>query len=82
MVEQGAIYLTNHPQESWELFIRAYPDLDDELNRQAWSDTLPRFAKRPAALDSGRYERFGKFLAENGLIKAAPALDDIAVELR
>ncbi|TWH23662.1 ABC transporter substrate-binding protein [Aminobacter sp. J15] len=82
VVEQGAIYLTNHPQESWELFIRAYPDLDDELNRQAWSDTLPRFAKRPAALDSGRYERFGKFLAENGLIKAAPALDDIAVELR
>jgi len=82
VVEQGAIYLTNHPQESWELFIRAYPDLDDELNWQAWSDTLPRFAKRPAALDSGRYERFGKFLAENGLIKAAPALDDIAVELR
>lgn len=82
VVEQGAIYLTNHPQESWELFIRAYPDLDDELNRQAWSDTLPRFAKRPAALDSGRYERFGKFLAENGLITAAPALDDIAVELR
>lgn len=82
VVEQGAIYLTNHPQESWELFIRAYPNLDDELNRQAWSDTLPRFAKRPAALDTGRYERFGKFLAENGLIKAAPALDDIAVELR
>lgn len=82
VVEQGAIYLTNHPQESWELFIRAYPDLDDELNRQAWSDTLPRFAKRPAALDAGRYERFGKFLAENGLIKTAPALDDIAVELR
>lgn len=82
VVEQGAIYLTNHPQESWELFIRAYPDLDDELNRQAWSDTLPRFAKRPAALDTGRYERFGKFLAENGLIKTAPALDDIAVELR
>ncbi|WP_411036019.1 ABC transporter substrate-binding protein [Shinella sp. BYT-45] len=81
-VEKGAIYLTNHPQESWELFIRAYPDLDDELNRRAWADTLPRFAKRPAALDSGRYERFGKFLAKNGLIKSEPALADIAVELR
>jgi putative hydroxymethylpyrimidine transport system substrate-binding protein len=81
-VEKGAIYLTNHPDESWKLFIRAYPDLDDQLNRQAWADTLPRFAKRPAALDSGRYERFGEFLADNGLIKAAPALGDIAVELQ
>ena len=81
-VEKGANYLTNHPEESWELFIRAYPDLDDELNRQAWADTLPRFAKRPAALDTRRYERFGKFLADKGLIKAAPALGDIAVELQ
>ena len=81
-VEKGAIYLTNHPEESWELFIGAYPDLDDELNRQAWIDTLPRFAKRPAALDTKRYERFGRFLVETGLIKTAPMLGDIAVELR
>ncbi|MEC5325544.1 ABC transporter substrate-binding protein [Aurantimonas sp. A3-2-R12] len=78
-VEKGAIHLTNHPEESWQLFVEAYPDLDDELNRQAWIDTLPRFAKRPAALDRGRYERFGAFLAEAGLIEAAPAVDDLAV---
>lgn len=81
-VEQGAIHLTNHPQESWELFVRAYPDLDDALNRQAWADTLPRFAKRPFALDRARYARFGAFLAEAGLIGKAPAVADIAVELQ
>jgi putative hydroxymethylpyrimidine transport system substrate-binding protein len=81
VVERGAIHLTNHPEQGWELFIRAYPDLDDALNRQAWIDTLPRFAKRPAALDRGRYERFGAFLAEAGLIQAAPEVDAIAVEL-
>lgn len=81
-VEQGAIYLTNHPDESWKLFTHAYPDLDDELNRQAWVDTLPRFAKRPFALDRTRYARFGAFMAESGLIKAAPPVDDIAVELQ
>lgn len=81
-VEQGAIYLTNHPDASWKLFIHAYPDLDDELNRQAWVDTLPRFAKRPFALDRTRYARFGAFMAESGLIKAAPAVNDIAVELQ
>lgn len=81
-VEKGAIHLTNHPDEAWALFIRGYPDLDDALNRQAWIDTLPRFAKRPAALDHGRYERFGAFLVESGLIDDAPEVDAIAVELR
>ncbi|MER2533642.1 MAG: ABC transporter substrate-binding protein [Rhizobiaceae bacterium] len=81
-VEEGAIHLTNHPEESWKLFVRAYPDLDNALNRQAWTDTLPRFAKRPAALDRARYARFGAFLAESGLIGRAPAVDDIAVELK
>lgn len=81
-VEQGAIFLTNHPDEAWKLFVKAYPNLDDVLNRSAFTDTLPRFAKRPAALDRGRYERFGAFLAESGLIGEAPAVDDIAVEVR
>ena len=81
-VEKAAIYLTNHPEEAWKLFIKAHPDLDDELNRQAWLDTLPRFAKRPAALDRGRYERFGAFLAEQTLIKTAPEVDTIAVTVQ
>lgn len=81
-VEKGAIHLTNHPQQGWDLFIKAYPDLDDALNKAAWFDTLPRFAKRPAALDRARYARFGAFLEESGLIKKAPAIEDIAVELQ
>lgn len=81
-VEKGAIHLTNHPEEGWKLFVKAHPDLDNELNRQAWIDTLPRFAKRPAALDRARYARFGAFLEESGLIRKAPAIDDIAVELQ
>ncbi len=73
-VERGVQYLINHPGESWELFVAAYPELDDELNRLAWRDTLPRFALRPAALDKGRYTRFSRFLAERGLIpEALPA---------
>ncbi len=80
-VEEGAIHLTNHPQQGWALFVRAWPDLDDALNRQAWIDTLPRVAKRPAALDRARYARFGAFMAEAGLIPAAPAVEEIAVEL-
>lgn len=81
-VEKAAVYITNHPQESWQLFIKAYPDLDDALNRQAFIDTLPRLAKRPAALDHARYARFGAFMAESKLIPQAPAVEDLAVELK
>ena len=44
------------------MFLKSHTDLDDELNRRAFAATLPRFAKRPAALDAGRYERFAAFL--------------------
>ncbi len=81
-VEEATIYLTNHPDDAWALFAKAYPDLDDELNRRAWADTLPRFAKRPAALDAGRYARFSQFMKDAGLIKTVKPVEDYAVELR
>jgi len=81
-MERGVQYLINHPEDSWKLFVRAHPNLDDELNRRAWRDTLPRFALRPAALDSVRYERFAAYLAKEGVIKKRPPLADYAVEIR
>lgn len=80
-VEEAAIFMTNHPNEAWALFVKAYPDLDNELNRKAFFDTMPRFAKRPAALDAGRYARFGAFLQEMGLIEKAPDVEEIAVQV-
>ncbi len=80
-LEKGALYLTNNPDESWKLFIARQKDLDDELNKRAWRDTLPRFDKRPAAMDKGRYERFAQFLKDKGLVKELPPLDQYALEL-
>ncbi|MFK8252518.1 ABC transporter substrate-binding protein [Ancylobacter terrae] len=68
-VESATLYVLNHPQEAWGVFVKANPSLDDELNRTAWTDTLRRFAHAPAALDAGRYERFGAFMKEHGLIE-------------
>lgn len=81
-LERGVQYLVNHPQESWELFIRNHPDLDDELNRRAWADTLPRFALRPAALDIGRYRRFAEFLKHREMIEEVPPVETYAIQLR
>ncbi len=80
-MERGVQYLVNHPEESWQLFIAYKPELDDELNRRAWRDTVPRFALRPAALDRGRYEAFGRFLEEQGVVEKLPPSADYAVEL-
>ena len=81
-LEDGVQFLVNHPDESWKLFIRGRKDLDNQLNRLAWRDTLPRFALRPGALDHTRYQRFAKFLKKNGLISKIPQLDQYAVELQ
>lgn len=81
-VQEATIFILNHSEESWTTFISAYPKLDDELNRAAWAATLPRFAKQPALLDRTRYETFGAFMKERGLIKTAPALDTFATEIR
>ncbi|MFO0997400.1 MAG: ABC transporter substrate-binding protein [Alphaproteobacteria bacterium] len=81
-VERGAQYLVNHPEESWALFIKGRKPLDDELNKRAWRDTLPRFALAPAAVDHARYERFAAFLKENGLLKKTVPVKDYVVELK
>ncbi len=81
-IEEGVQYLINHPEESWRLFIsHGRENLDDELNRRAWKDTLPRFALRPGALDKNRYARFAAFLRREGIVSKNPPLDDWAVEL-
>lgn len=77
-LEEGVQYLINHPDDSWQAFISAYPNLDDELNIKAWADTLPRFALRPAALDKARYTRFADYMVEQGLIEESPALESYA----
>ena len=80
-LERGVQFLINHPDESWQLFLNGREELDDELNRRAWRDTLPRFALRPAALDTARYERFAAFLQAQGLIPEALPASAYAVEL-
>ena len=81
-VEAGAQFLVNHPKESWKLFVSGKrKELDDELNRLAWRDTLPRFALRPGALDQNRYRQFAEFLKEQKVIENTGNLNDYAVEL-
>ena len=73
--EKATQYIVNHPEESWEVFAASSDELNDELNKRAWFDTLPRFALRPTAMDAGRYATFEAFLHEAGLI---PGINDVS----
>lgn len=80
-LEEATTFLMNHPQSGWELFVASDKALDDELNRRAWADTLPRLALRPAALDQGRYARFAAFMVESGMIPATGPVADYAIDV-
>ena len=81
-IEEATVFITNHPDESRAMFMASHVDLDDELNRVAFDLTIPRFAKRPAALDAGRYDRFGEFLKEKGLLETVPPVESYNVIVR
>ncbi len=79
--EKATQFMVNHPQESWEIFSATAKELQDELNKRAWRDTLPRFALRPAAMDVGRYERMEQFLVDADLLKEARSVDELAIDV-
>ena len=79
--ELATQYIINHPQESWAIFKSTAKELDDQLNKRAWIDTLPRLALRPAALDAGRYVRFEAFLKDAGLLKDTREVELLAVDV-
>ncbi|WBU64630.1 ABC transporter substrate-binding protein [Paracoccus aerodenitrificans] len=78
--ERAVQFIVNHPQESWEIFSGTSAELKDELNAKAWTDTVPRFALRPAALDEGRYARFESFMHRSGLIDEIRPVSDLALD--
>lgn len=74
-VAEATAWLTANPAEGWAIFAKYGKDLDNDLNRLAWKDTVPLLARDPASLDRARYEAFAAFLVKRGLIRQAPSPD-------
>ena len=79
--ELATQFIINNPEESWKIFASTSKELDDQLNRMAWADTIPRFALRPPAFDAGRYLEFQDFLLQNKLINKALPISRIAIDV-
>jgi putative hydroxymethylpyrimidine transport system substrate-binding protein len=80
-LKEGTAYLQAHPDEMWADFIKQHPDLNNTLNKTAWYQTLPYFAKDPFYLDQKRYLDYEAFMYDHKLISKKPALSDYAIEL-
>ena len=81
-IAEATAWLKANPAEGWALFSKYGKELDNELNRLAWKDTVPLLADDPTSLDRSRYEAFAAFLVKRGLIKQAPSLDSYLRDIR
>tara|TARA_B100001996_G_scaffold374456_1_gene353093 strand:+ start:908 stop:1867 length:960 start_codon:yes stop_codon:yes gene_type:complete len=74
-VQKATIFIINNPEKSWELFYKYKKGLNDELNKRAFKDTIPRFSIRPRAIDKSSYKNFQKFLFKKGIISKLHDID-------
>lgn len=74
-VGAAQLYILDYPEDAWQAFTKAYPKLDDELNKEAWNATLPRLSSDPAAIDPIRYATFAEFMKRRGLIEKVEPIE-------
>jgi putative hydroxymethylpyrimidine transport system substrate-binding protein len=80
-LEEATLWILNHRDKAWSLLVSAEPALDDPAMREAWDDTFPRLALRPAAVDQGRYQRFDQYLLDAGILEAGTPAERLAIDL-
>lgn len=68
-VNRGLAYTLEHPEQAFALFVKAFPELDDELNRRSFQATLPLYARDLRHDDPARWEAMVAFLYEAGMIR-------------
>jgi len=80
-VGAAATWQAANPAEAEAAFFASQSDIDDALNRQAFKDTLPKFALSPKPLDEKAYADFAAFMTEAGLVSDLPPLSEYAREI-
>lgn len=80
-IKEGTKYVKQHPKASWKLMLRHHPELNNELNKQAWRITLPYLDDHPLYLDKKRYNSFANWMLQHKLIHKILPLRYYAVDL-
>lgn len=64
-LQRGVNYLQAHQQDSWQQFVKAHPELNNNLNKESWFATLPYFSKQPAKLNIAQCKNLADYLRKN-----------------
>lgn len=73
----GIAFTRAHPEEAFAGFLRAWPELDDELDRRAYEVTLPLYADGARHDDPSAWEALQAYLLENGVTVHAFRLEEL-----
>ncbi|WP_439294637.1 ABC transporter substrate-binding protein [Lonepinella sp. BR2882] len=80
-IEQATAYIKQNPDQAWQDFVNYKPqELNNELNRRAWQDTIPLLTDNTRQLNQELYQQVAQFMLDSKLIKAVPVLENYAVE--
>ena len=77
-IQKATLTIINDPKSTWKDFSTYRKGLEDELNKRAFIDTLPRFTLRPQAHDLNTYKDFGNFLKDKEIIKKITKVETFA----
>jgi putative hydroxymethylpyrimidine transport system substrate-binding protein len=81
-LKEATAWIKANPDEAWGVFAKSGKEIDNELNRRAWRDTVPLLAADPAGLDIARYVGFAAFLQKKGMLKQPVPVDRLTREIR
>ncbi len=65
---RGIVFTADHPEEAYNQFLAAYPDLNDELNRRAYEITVPLFSLGARLGPAQEWDTLRSYMLRSGLI--------------
>ena len=78
-LSRGIAFTKEYPEEAFNLFLAAHPDLDDELNHLAYDATLPLYADEANLPGQQAWEELQNYLVEHGLMEEAFLLEELYI---
>lgn len=73
-LNQAAVYLREHPKDSWQLLITHYPELKTSLNQRVWQTTPALFPVNFSEVDQLKCQNLADFLSKESSIPVAKRL--------
>jgi len=80
-LSRGIAFTKEYPEEAFNLFLSAHPDLDDELNHRAYDATLPLYAGKANLPGQQAWEELQNYLIEHGLVEETFPLEELYITI-